>query len=60
MKKEELWTGYIILGYILLPFIAIYNLLRNITKEMNEVWVIIFYFFLIIVILQIYSLITYL
>ena len=50
--SKEVWQGYIILGYILLPIIALYNIIRKTTKTMSNWQVFFFYLFLIIIILE--------
>lgn len=47
-----------ILWYILLPFIAIFDILKKITKNMSETQVFFFIILLIVVILQITEVIT--
>jgi hypothetical protein len=52
MKKEELWIWYVIIGYILLPFIAIFRILKKGTDWMTDTHATFYYFFVIIVIMQ--------
>ena len=58
--KNEVWVGYIIIGYVLLPFIAIFNILKKGTKDMSDTQATFYYFFLFIIVLQLIEFISYL
>jgi len=51
---------FICIGYILLPFVTIIKLIKNGTKDMSDIQTFLFYFFLLIVILQVVDLFSYL
>jgi len=55
---KDLWKWYIVLGYILLPFVALYKLIKNWTKNMSDWQAFFYYFILIIITLQIIEIIT--